>query len=904
MTLPESVFLFVAGIFSSVGERLLWVKETLAQLVGERREKGWTSLRPWLLRLGAGVSIFLLAVSGISLWWSYRQQTQRVTAQLRAGQVRSQAGLYAAPRVLRLGQGLTPETLQEYLQRAGYRAATVAAASTYDTQGRTLTFHPHPADEVPAQVTVQFANAHIENITIDGVPSEMYRLEPELLAEMSDFQVSQVPSNTLPPMLAAALVASQDPQLLTPSSFGSSLRDVLPNRAPTTASLSAQLAENTTLAPTGGSLAHTLTRWAIEKQLPPAERLALYSSTVFLGQRAGTPVYGVAQGARLFFAKELSELNLAESATLAGLIDKPFRYAPEINPDATREARNAVLAAMLRDGHITREAATQAAAAPLQLSPAPASKSVFGGFAAYAQRATAARLSSAPEVDERTLRVFTTLDWELQTLATQNVTRRLTTSGNVAPQAALVALDAHNGNVLAWVGTTSDASANQPANNQGVSGHSDSQPAALVARRANGILSPLAYAVALEQGVSPLTTFPASAVTDVAANRADSLGDAAPPVRDAGPMMVSLYDGLVNSVDAVTEGVTQRATGTSLARLAGALQLTPPAPDWTATPLGVAGAYTIFANSGQYVAPNVIARLVDARAVNVGATPAPPAPTLTAATAYMMTQMLQSIVQPPDNQTTLPNSPKTVLAGKPGRAGEGWFVGYTPHLVCALWLGNEGSTPQTATGEMSWLVWQDFMRDAVAANGEWGGEQFTKPDDVRLFRVDLTNGQLANGYCEHGAEVALLGEQVPALTCTQHNKDSLLAAENVAQPRLLTTARPVTTVSPTLMPVRETPPAVAPRASVAENHPPATVAPTADMPPVNDVPPAKVPVIPPPAPRPPVAQTAPPALNAPAHPMLAPAVPPLVLPPPILRTRPVQPVTAGRRAAPKGKGLL
>lgn len=867
MTLPESIFLFIAGLFSALGERLYWLAETLWQVVRERYGTSAPAQR-WRMMLSAALLALLVTGSVLGVWLLlvYRQQTQRVTAQLAAGQVRSRIGLYAAPRLLRVGQSLTPEALQASLQRAGYRAATNAAPGTFDPRDRVVNFYPLPHHaETPAKVAVQFANAHLETLTADGVPGETYLLDPELLGDAASLAGTRLASDAMPAMLAAALsVGAEDvPQ-------GSIIR---------------QLAENTTLAaPQGG--AQTLTRWAIERQLSPAERLAWHGSTVYLGQRGGVPVYGVTQGAQVFFGKDLAQLSLAESAMLAALSGRPYYCAPDLFPDAARDRRNAILAMLVRDGHISREVAAVAAAEPVQLSPLAASPTSLAKFAADAQREAAAHLSASPEA-ERAARVYTTLSDDLQTLAEETVTRRVTQwmqtqPGVLPPQAALIALDTQTGQILAALESDSRAGANTAPH------------------PASGVLSPLVYAAALEQGISPLATFSAPAA---------SLA----PVNYAGPMMVSLREGLTGGVDAVTLGVAQRAGPAAIAQLASNLQLKSSAANWSATPLAVAGAYTAFANGGQYAAPTLISRISDAHGQPLGPPAAPPVATLTPATAYMLTHSLQAIVQPEaqDADSPAPTVFKTALAGKPGRMGEGWFVGYTPHLVCVLWLGYTDGTSAEGLDELAWLTWQDFIRTAISFNPDFGGENFAKPDDVRVFRVDLSNGQLANGYCERAAEVALLSDQVPAAACQQHTRESYGAPRNeVAGTQLFPnpmrrTAAPLAPLSvPSSVTLRgadratSTTGASVPAPPPARQEMPQNIAPPAPLAVAPSVPARSVP--------PDVARTIPPATKNPSAIVGAPppALPPLVLPPPIIRTRPARPATAGRRAAGAVKGLL
>src|SRR5688572_1015749 len=96
---------------------------------------------------------------------------------------------------------------------------------------------------------------------------------------------------------------------------------------------------------------------ALEQRLSKQDIFALYCNEIYLGQRNGVGVRGVAQAARVFFGKELKDISLTEAATIAGMIQSPSRYAPDRHPEAAKRRRDQVIAAMSSDGVVNAEVA-------------------------------------------------------------------------------------------------------------------------------------------------------------------------------------------------------------------------------------------------------------------------------------------------------------------------------------------------------------------------------------------------------------------------------------------------------------------------------------------------------------------------------------------------------------------
>jgi penicillin-binding protein 1B len=482
----------------------------------------------------------------------------------------------------------------------------------------------------------------------------------------------------------------------------------------------------------------------LESRMSKQDIFALYCNEIYLGRRGAVSVRGVRQAARVFFGKGLKELSLAESATIAGMIQSPGRYAPDRHADEARARRNVVLAGMLRDGAVTAEEARAASDEPVRVAPFGRADATAPYFIDYVNRETEARLGDA-EQGAGGARVYTTLDLELQRVAEEAVGRQVerlekTFKGRRRPQAALVALDPRNGQVLAMVGGTSYA-------------ESQLNRATDARRQPGSVFKPIVYAAAMEAGLSPLTLS-----TDAPREfNYDGRARYRPANYGGGYTMrdVTLREGLVRSLNVVTVDAALRTGMTRVASLAERLGLPRPQayPSSAlgaseATPLEVATAYTAFAAGGRVARPNAIVR-VEGGAGGEGASEtldgrtADSGQVLKPATAYMLTDMLSAVIDHGTARAARGMFKGTAVAGKTGTSRDGWFAGFTPNLVCVVYVGFDDNSDLGMTGADSALpIWTDFMTAALQTHPEWGGD-WQEPPDIEHADIDPHTGRLA-----------------------------------------------------------------------------------------------------------------------------------------------------------------
>ncbi|MBI3759410.1 MAG: transglycosylase domain-containing protein, partial [Deltaproteobacteria bacterium] len=240
---------------------------------------------------------------------------------------------------------------------------------------------------------------------------------------------------------------------------------------------------------------------ALERRLSKEQILELYCERVFLGRSGLTEIYGFKQAARLWFGKELADLDLSEAALLAGVVKAPNRYSPQAHLDAALARRNVVLGAMMAAGQISLAAAEAAKQEQLSiLPPQPPDAATAPYFVDYLRREL--RKYESNEEAAPPPRIQTTLDLDLQQAAVEAVREHLARLDNMLtkhtngaqPEAALLALDPHTGAILALVG-------GRDYNRSQLNRATDAM------RQPGSVFKPIVYAAALSKGISPTTTF-------------------------------------------------------------------------------------------------------------------------------------------------------------------------------------------------------------------------------------------------------------------------------------------------------------------------------------------------------------------------------------------------------------
>lgn len=687
------------------------------------------------------------------------------------------AGIYAAPKQIRAGQTLSSDDLLAYLKRAGYVERSQQAESArgrYAFDGSTVEIDPGADAKVDNARTyeplrVQFARGGKSITAIaekdTGARLDKAQLEPELISSVTGRERAKrrvVGFNDLPPDLIKAITVTEDRAFF--EHHGVNLRGIIrallrrydgdpnsPLARQGGSSITQQLVKNLLLSPERTlkrKIAEAYMSVILETRLSKEEIFALYCNQVYLGQQSGFSINGFGEASSAYFNKDVTTLTLPEAAFLAGLIRSPNRYNPFHDPATARSRRNQVLESMAETGAITADQATQAEASELKMAPAKGRIDISDApyFADYVQNQLG-DLVTGQGADH--LRIYTSVDMDLQRAAYAAVTKHLATLDKIEAkrfpegtvQAALVAMNARTGEIVAMVGGRD---------------YSKSQfNRAEALRQPGSAFKPFVYATALNTAydpvprvITPATIFKDEPKTFSYDNQEYSPGN----MGDKYSMQpVTLRDAMVKSLNVVTVDVAMEVTigrVMNLAAKAGLPRVPHAYPAMAlgtaeATPLQIASAYTAFAANGTRTAPIAIDRVTTGNGTTIAQPNAQKNEVLRPEIAYIMTSFMKDVVNRGTGAPIRARGFKYNVAGKTGTSRDGWFVGYTPNLVCAVWVGFDDGSQLGLTGAASALpIWADFMNAALANHPEWTGD-WQMPEGVQQKEIDPATGETA-----------------------------------------------------------------------------------------------------------------------------------------------------------------
>ena len=696
---------------------------------------------------------------------------------LLAGEVYTRsAGIYAAPKQLRVGETISEAETIAFLKRAGYVEKTQQADTSrgrYTVNGTALEIEPSSASSVDGRqqflhVKVQFSGSGKAISSLSDLdsrsPLERTWLEPELISSVTGTERAKrkvISYGDLPDHLVKAITVTEDRSFF--EHYGVNVRGIIralvrrydadpnsPLARQGGSSITQQLVKNLLLSPEQTwrrKIAEAYMSVILETRLSKQQIFGLYCNQVYMGQQAGFSINGFGEAANAYFNKDVTNLNLQESAFLAGLIRSPNRYNPYTKIETATARRNQVLDSMAEAGAITIDQANVAKAAPLQVAPVKGRIDMSDApyFVDYVQNQLSDLIATSGGAQH--LRIYTSIDMDLQRAAYAALTKQLAALDKIEAkrfepgtlQAALVAMNAKTGEIVAMVGGRD---------------YSKSQlnRAADALRQPGSVFKPFVYATALNTAfdpvprvITPATTYMDEPKTFTYDNQEYSPGNFGETYSHE---PVTLRDGLVHSLNVVTVDVAMEVTIGRVMTLAAKAGLPKPQRAYPAmalgtseaTPLQIASAYTAFANSGTRTTPVSINRITTGNGVTLVAPTAERNEVLRPEVAFVMTSFMKDVINRGTAANVRQRGLKMPLAGKTGTSRDGWFAGYTPNLVCAVWVGFDDGSQLGLTGANSALpIWSDFMQVALAEHPEWDGD-WEMPAGIEQIEINPKTG--------------------------------------------------------------------------------------------------------------------------------------------------------------------
>jgi penicillin-binding protein 1B len=716
------------------------------------------------------------------------------------------AQIYAAPREVRVGQRLTVSFIAQELLKAGYNSNP--QLGTYTLSGNSIQIKPGPQSYHSTDgATISTGQGDdggkdpvVQSITAEnGAPLAAYQLEPQLITALSDENRTKrrlVKYNEIPPNMVQAVLAIEDRRFFEHGgiNYGRTIEcvvhDVMVGRKDCGGStLTQQLAKNFFLTPDKTitrKLAELMITLQLEARFNKQQIFEDYANQVNIGRRGSFEINGFGEAAESFFGKELRQLDLAECALIAGLIQNPSWRNPYRHPDRAMERRNLVLDSMVETGAITQSEADRAKAEPLRLAAPNIDASEAPYFVDLVHDQLTQRIGDQ-EIGHDALRIYTSLDPELQRAASEAVeagmknvddlVRKRHKKGDTSftyPQVALVALNPHTGQILALIG----------GRNYGVSqlNHATAE------RPTGSIFKPFVYATAYNTSLSGMDLGGNGIFTALTKLNDDPhtfMFDGKP--YDPGNFEKGEYPGMVTAAQAIAHSLNIATIDlaeqvgyenvAALARTAGIVnaQGTPSVAigTYNATPIDMAGAYTVFANNGVHLKPWMLASVRNANG-DIVADFAPEArQVLDLRTAYLTQSLLEFAASYGTAAAVRGHGFSAPAAGKTGTSHDAWFAGYSSNLLCIIWVGNDdytdishGLTHSLQGADTAAPIWAEFMNRAIKLPQYSDMHSFSAPDGVEQVRIDKNTWLPADDSCPEDYSIAFLNGTVPASTCS------------------------------------------------------------------------------------------------------------------------------------------
>ena len=740
------------------------------------------------------VMLFVVLVGAGVFFFYYQKYQQVVEDRLAAGPLfASVAQIYAAPQEIRVGQRLTISAIAADLRSAGYNSNP--ELGTFDLRQSAILIKPGAQSYLASDgATIATADGQVTAITAEnGVALQGYKLEPQLITALSEDKNRTkrrlVTFRDIPERMVQAVTAIEDRRFFEHGGVNylrmarCAEEDIMTHQKECGGStLTMQLARGFFLSPEKKftrKLREIMITFQLESRFNKQQIFEMYANQINLGQRGSFAINGFGEAAQAFFGKDLLRLDTADCALLAGIIQSPNRLNPYRHPDRAMERRNVVLDSMVETGAITESEATRAKAEPIRLAPPNVDASEAPYFVDLVHEQLVQRLGD--DLNHQSLRIYTSLDPQLQRVASEAVEIGMRNvddqvrkahgkrAGPITyPQVALVALNPHTGQILAMVG----------GRNYGVSqlNHATSK------RPTGSIFKPFVYAAAENTAVAGRTlangTF--TAVTTLqdtpttftfdngrqTYNPGNYKDEYHGPVTAAYALAHSLNNATISlgqQVGFENVAALGRASGVTAARGTPAVSL----GAYDATPIDMAGAYTVFANGGVHLDPWMLASVRN----NAGDIVADFAPTarqvMDPRAAYLTQSLLQGVMDFGYGIEVRKRGFTAPAAGKTGTSHDAWFAAYSSNLICIVWVGNDDYTDVKLSGALAAApIWAEFMNRAIQLPQYSDVHAFTKPDGVTDVRIDKASGLPADASCPNDFTAAFLDGTIPSGTCS------------------------------------------------------------------------------------------------------------------------------------------
>lgn len=450
----------------------------------------------------------------------------------------------------------------------------------------------------------------------------------------------------------------------------------------------------------------------LERKYSKKEILEMYMNQIYFGRGA----YGIQTAAHTYFGKDVGDLTLAECAMIAGLPKSPNYYSSSVNEATAR--KNVVVGQMEKYGYITPSQAEEAKKSSLDIKQKSTSNTTdeTAYFIDYVTQEIAQKYGDDALYKDG-LKIYTTLDTDKQHAAVQAMRHLPEThtddQGLTQPQGAIISIDPKTGHILAMVGGRGQDSFNR---------------ASMAVRQPGSAFKPFVYMTAMEHDMTPDT---------IMEDKKVEYGGWSPHNADNSYQgRMPLWKALALSVNTVAVQLADKVGPSNVIANAKKLGITTLVEDGSpnddnlasaalggltkgVTPLEMAAAYGAFANKGVYIKPIAIVKILD-RNGNVledNSSDMQKTQVMSEKTAYEMTSMLEGVIARGTGTAASIGRPAAGKTGTTDDNHDAWFIGYTPDIVTAVWVGDDTGSQSLGEiygGTVPAQIWHDYMASAVS----------------------------------------------------------------------------------------------------------------------------------------------------------------------------------------------
>ncbi len=701
--------------------------------------------------------------------------------------------LYGRPAEIRKGDHLGNIRFSERLHRLSYgkvKEKPSAAGSYSEEQGKFRVFlrdnEKEKSSRKSGPVDILVRDGRVVSLASPGgVQLESIHLEPEEIDRIMGPKMESrrpVPLSAISPFIQNAVIASEDARFFSHIGvdFLAMGRALLANVreqrfAQGGSTITQQLAKNFFLSPkktVWRKLYEAELALFLELRYSKKKILEMYLNKIYFGQDGPRGIYGIEEAAGFYFSKQAKDISLEESALLAGIIRSPNRYSLLKDPKAAKERRNAVLARMCDLKMIGEQELRRASNAPVRIRPRKVTNGQLASyFSDYVQRITAAEFGGE-KLYRTGYRYYTTLDPTQQAAAQEAVTRGLEEiektrlSADEPLQAALVAVDPKTGMMTAMVGGRDY-------------GDSQFNRAADAKRQPGSAFKPFVLLTALSmsakgRGDKTLSTL----VSGEPLSLPTPEGMWAPSNFNKKTYgKITIRKAIEESVNTAIVRLANDAGLTEVIKTARAAGFTSPLSPvasmslgtFEVTPMELAYAYTTIASGGVRFDPFPLFSVTTADGDILLEKKVHGEWALDPRAAYLTGYAMEGVLKRGTGKPAKSLGIYFPASGKTGTTDgnrDSWFVGYTPDVVCAVWVGYDSGTNTGLTGAQGALhVWARFLRALYPQSGPFPQVQ---PEGVETAVIDPESGYLATTSCPQTLTEAYLTGTAPKETCPDH----------------------------------------------------------------------------------------------------------------------------------------